>query len=90
MPEREEVYTPGQTKPKFVGPDKQKLEELEDAKTKQQFGSTAGKGLGSLGRKGFVPPKQDAGEDSSAYATRVRKARTAHEDAEAQKRALSK
>jgi hypothetical protein len=89
MPDREEVYTPGAEKPKFVGEDKAKVAELEETRSKTKFGTTAGKGLGALGRGGFVPPKQESGEDSATYGARVRKARTDYEAAQAQKKALA-
>lgn len=59
------------------------------AETKEKSGTTAGKGLGKLG-KPFVPPKQEQGESPQAYGARVRKARADHEAASAQKKAITK
>lgn len=62
------------------------LDESLAARTK--FGSTAGSGLGSMGKK-FTPPKQEQGESASAYAARVRKAREDSAAVEGQTKALS-
>lgn len=61
-----------------------------DAATKEKYGTTAGKGLGSKAVGGFIPPKQEKDEDSTTYAKRVGKARRDYEAAQGQKKALTK
>lgn len=65
-----------------------KLDADASSATRTKFGSTAGRGLGSMGG-GFTPPKQNPGEDSASYRERVRKAREDNAAVEGQKKALS-
>jgi len=89
MPDREEVYTPGESKPKFIGEDKAKVAELEATRSKAKFGSTAGKGLGARGGSTAGMPKQEVGEDPAAYGARLRRWREDQAKTEGQKKALS-
>ena len=51
-------------------------DETKSAVYASKVGTTAGRGLGSQSDS-FVPPKQNAGEDSGAYGARVARAREA-------------
>jgi len=90
MADRKEVHDVSTGKTLYVGA-ATSGEDVERAKDKERVGTTAGKGLGAMGKSTSGMPKQEPGEEASSYAERLRKWRAGQvgdAKAEGQKKAL--
>lgn len=81
-----DTYEAGTGKLKKLGPDKEKVSDLEKAASAARLQSTAGKNLGGLEKGGAGAPKQMPGESIQDFAARRRKYQ--EEQAAGQKKAF--